>query len=239
MPHGAANPPWVCRTALGIPVVPELNTNSASASGAGASNGRRPGVTGSSSAHRHQPGEHRVIADGVRRAWSPQGRARLRSPPRRAEQDRRGAKPPDGPQGDTNSGRFDDISATRSPRTPRCSSVSPCRWPGRRARERVFALVEGEGGRLAHVSSPALPAVAEPVENTLSYSENSILVEAESQWHKETWMTVEGTVTILLDRQKASVPARRERDPAGERRRAGLSPPFSCEAGAQRHGPAD
>ena len=30
-------------------------------------------------------------------------------------------------------------------------------------------------------------------------------------------MTVEGTVTILLDRQKASVPTRRERDPAGKR----------------------
>ena len=44
-------------------------------------------------------------------------------------------------------------------------------------------------------------------------------------------MTVEGTVTILLDRQKASV-ARVENETLLESaRRAGLSPPFSCEAG--------
>lgn len=44
-------------------------------------------------------------------------------------------------------------------------------------------------------------------------------------------MAVEGTVTILLDRQKASV-ARVEGETLLESaRRAGLSPPFSCEAG--------
>ena len=44
-------------------------------------------------------------------------------------------------------------------------------------------------------------------------------------------MAVEGTVTILLDRQKASV-ARVENETLLESaRRAGLSPPFSCEAG--------
>jgi len=44
-------------------------------------------------------------------------------------------------------------------------------------------------------------------------------------------MPVEGTVTILLDRQKASV-ARVENETLLESaRRAGLSPPFSCEAG--------
>lgn len=44
-------------------------------------------------------------------------------------------------------------------------------------------------------------------------------------------MAVEGTVTILLDRQKASV-ARVENETILESaRRAGLSPPFSCEAG--------
>ena len=44
-----ANALCVCRTALGMPVVPELNTNSASASADGGSNVRLPGVTGSSS----------------------------------------------------------------------------------------------------------------------------------------------------------------------------------------------
>ena len=44
-------------------------------------------------------------------------------------------------------------------------------------------------------------------------------------------MAVEGTVTILLDRQKASV-ARVDNETLLESaRRAGLSPPFSCEAG--------
>ena len=44
-------------------------------------------------------------------------------------------------------------------------------------------------------------------------------------------MAVEGTVTILLDRQQASV-ARVENETLLESaRRAGLSPPFSCEAG--------
>jgi ferredoxin len=44
-------------------------------------------------------------------------------------------------------------------------------------------------------------------------------------------MAVDGTVTILLDRQKASV-ARVENETLLESaRRAGLSPPFSCEAG--------
>ena len=44
-------------------------------------------------------------------------------------------------------------------------------------------------------------------------------------------MAVEGTVTILLDRQKATV-ARVENETLLESaRRAGLSPPFSCEAG--------
>ena len=44
-------------------------------------------------------------------------------------------------------------------------------------------------------------------------------------------MTVEGTVTILLDRKTASV-ARVENETLLESaRRAGLSPPFRCEAG--------
>jgi ferredoxin len=44
-------------------------------------------------------------------------------------------------------------------------------------------------------------------------------------------MAVEGTVTILLDRQKASVPRVANETLLESARRAGLSPPFSCEAG--------
>ena len=44
-------------------------------------------------------------------------------------------------------------------------------------------------------------------------------------------MGVEGTVTILLDRQKASVQRVGNETLLESARRAGLSPPFSCEAG--------
>jgi ferredoxin len=44
-------------------------------------------------------------------------------------------------------------------------------------------------------------------------------------------MTVEGTITILLDRQKASVKRVENETLLDSARRAGLSPPFSCEAG--------
>ena len=44
-------------------------------------------------------------------------------------------------------------------------------------------------------------------------------------------LTVEGTVTILLDRKKASVPRVENETLLESARRAGLSPPFSCEAG--------
>jgi ferredoxin len=44
-------------------------------------------------------------------------------------------------------------------------------------------------------------------------------------------MTVEGTITILLDRQKASVKRVEKETLLDSARRAGLSPPFSCEAG--------
>ena len=44
-------------------------------------------------------------------------------------------------------------------------------------------------------------------------------------------MTVDGTITILLDRQKASVKRVEKETLLDSARRAGLSPPFSCEAG--------
>jgi ferredoxin len=44
-------------------------------------------------------------------------------------------------------------------------------------------------------------------------------------------MAVEGTITILLDGQKASVPRVEKETLLESARRAGLSPPFSCEAG--------
>ena len=56
----------------------------------------------------------------------------------------------------TNSGRFDDISATRSPaRTPRCSSVVAIPLASASSCDRVYcALVEGERARLTHATSP-------------------------------------------------------------------------------------
>ena len=42
---------------------------------------------------------------------------------------------------------------------------------------------------------------------------------------------IDGTVTILLDRKKASVPRIHNETLLESARRAGLSPPFSCEAG--------
>ena len=48
-------------------------------------------------------------------------------------------------------------------------------------------------------------------------------------------MTVEGTVTILLDRQKASVHARRERDAAGERAARGPVAAVQLRGGQLRH----
>jgi ferredoxin len=42
---------------------------------------------------------------------------------------------------------------------------------------------------------------------------------------------VEGTVTILLDKKKASVPRVENETLLESARRAGMTPPFSCEAG--------
>ena len=130
---------------------------------------RRPGVTGSSSRHRHRAGEHRVIADGVRRLRHRKRVLDFGLPPRRAEQDRAAPRVARWPAGRRRTRAGSTTSAPPGrPRTPRARASSPCRWPGRRAPPGVFALVEGEGGRLAHVSSPALPDVAELAENTLS-----------------------------------------------------------------------
>ena len=61
---------WVCRTAFGIPVVPELKTSTASAAGVRLRLRwlvvRRDRLV--QVQHRHQPGQHRMVADGVRPA---------------------------------------------------------------------------------------------------------------------------------------------------------------------------
>ena len=57
-----------------MPVVPELNTNSASVSGAGRIELATPGVIGSSRGSIGiMAGEHRVVPDGVRRAGQRKG----------------------------------------------------------------------------------------------------------------------------------------------------------------------
>lgn len=121
----AAKPPCVCRTALGMPVVPELKTNSASEPGAGVSNSRRPGVTGESRSSigmaSASTGLSPTACDGVvsAGAWSTSARfhdvlSSTTAAPRRQM----------ACIATTNSGRLDDINATRSPvRTPRCSRM--------------------------------------------------------------------------------------------------------------------
>ena len=116
-----------------------------------------PGVIGLvERQHRHQLGEHRMVADRVRRRGQRERVLDLGALPRRAQQDRRRTKPPDGPQrddelraGSTTSARRD-----RPARTPRCSSVVA--MPLARASScgrRVFPLLEGERDRLTHTLS--------------------------------------------------------------------------------------
>ena len=84
-----ANAPWVWRTALGMPVVPELKTNKASDFRRGRFEGsltRRDGFI--QREHGHQLGEHRMVADGVRRLGQRECMLDLCALPCRADQDR-------------------------------------------------------------------------------------------------------------------------------------------------------
>ena len=106
------------RTALGMPVVPELNTNTASSSGSGSrrfGDGARRAIGSSRCSIGIRLGQHRVVADGVAGRCQRQRMRDLAALPGRADQHDRRTQPPDGPQRHTNSGRFDDISATRWP----------------------------------------------------------------------------------------------------------------------------
>ena len=121
----AANAPRVCRTALGIPVVPELNTNSASASGGAEVNSRRPGVIGSS---RCSMGIRSASTELSPTACDGRVNAKACSTSARFHDEltstTAACKAQMACMATTNSGRLDDMSATRSPgRTPRCSSV--------------------------------------------------------------------------------------------------------------------
>ena len=129
----AANDRWVWRTAFGKPVVPELKTSTASASGSGHTGLASTGVTGSSRCS--------IGISAASTGLSPTAccapltaSALLTSAVFQAGlintaeapscQIARTAK--------TNSGRLDDISATRWPsRTPRCARV--CASPAERA----------------------------------------------------------------------------------------------------------
>ncbi len=175
-----ANEACVWRTALGIPVVPELKTNSASDSGAGASKDRSPGVIASSN--------DSIGIDSASTGWSPTAYPGLVSAervlhlgalPRRAEQDRRGTQQPDGPQRDDEFGpigRHDRDPVTRAAHHgPR--GWWPCRWPGRRVRT-ACTHAPRKRARSPH-SQPCphspRPPVTMRIENSVSFKENGIL----------------------------------------------------------------
>ena len=221
-----------------MPVVPELNTNSASASADRcARTRRRPGVTGSSSVqHRHQtrraPGGRRRRAT----AWSPRARARLRSR-RHAGLSRTAAAP----SRQMARSAIDELGPVRRhQRHPvACAHAPMLERRGHAVGQRVElrqACIRarrrrGRPARSRQLTRPSGP-LREPAENTLSYSENSILVEAESQWRKETRRDDRrGDRDDPARPAEGSVP-RVENETLLEARGApGLSPPFSCEAG--------
>jgi hypothetical protein len=93
-----------------------------------------------------------MIADGMRRLRHRERMRDLGFPPGRAEQDGRGAQPPDGTQ------RHDELGPVRRHQRHPVACPDPSMLErrghaaGQRVKlgQRVFALVEGECGRLAH-----------------------------------------------------------------------------------------
>ena len=153
----SSNAAWVCRTAFGRPVVPELNTSTASAVRRPASRrGSAREVIGSSRCSIGiKPGQHRMVADGVGRVGERQRVVDLVVLPRGADQHRRRAQPPDRQQGGDELrpvGRHD-----RDPLT--CGEHPFCQGRGQPVGQRVelgqaeLPLLEHERGRLGHVPS--------------------------------------------------------------------------------------
>ena len=174
-----ANAPWVWRTALGMPVVPELKTNNASDSGGGGCEGsltRRDGFI--QRHHGHQLGEHRIVADGVRRLGQRERMLDLCALPCRADQDRRRAQQPDGPQREDefgSIGRHERDPVTR-PHTAMLESGRHATGQGVEFRQRVLTLLESERDRLTHsLSSLAAVGLHDAIENSVSFIENDIL----------------------------------------------------------------
>ena len=146
--------------------------------GCGASNVRCPGVIGSSS--------DSIGINSASTGWSPT-RATARSAPARCSTSVRFhaglSSTTDAPNrqmahsATTNSGRLDDISATRSPgRTPRCSSVVANPLASASSCESgVLPLLEGECDRLTHTLSSLAVVGSRCDENSVSLMENGIL----------------------------------------------------------------
>ena len=134
--------PWVCLTAFGIPVVPELNTNTASEAGSTGSNSRQPGVTGSSRCS--------IGMDSARMGLSPTacvGRVSASACSTSARFHAVLTRTTAAPSAQmactatTNSGRLDEPRATRPPaRTPRCSSAVAMPLISASSSARVYCL---------------------------------------------------------------------------------------------------
>ena len=154
----ARNDAWVCRTAFGSPVVPELNTSTASAAGVGRRRSRllpgRSARRGAASASdRPAPGGRRRACGGLvtASAWSTSSRFQAGLSSTTAAPSRQIAC-----TAATNSGRLPAISATRSP--ARHTAVGQCgRQPaGQRVEKRqaVAPLLEHERGGAGHRPPP-------------------------------------------------------------------------------------
>src|SRR5882757_2800196 len=165
-----------------MPVVPELNTNNASDSGEGDSNVRSPGVIASSSdsigINSASAGWSPTACDGVVSASAFSTSARFHAGL---------SKTADAPSRQmarkaiTNSGRLDDISATRSPGlTPRCSRVVAMPLDRASSCGSVYSRSSKASAIGSLTPCPHWPSsVHVTIENSVSLTENGILYLSE------------------------------------------------------------
>src|SRR5271166_4513351 len=241
-PTAASSDAWVCRTAFGRPVVPELNTSTASPSAGIAPDAGSPAPIGSSrcsigirpSSTGWSPAAWAGLVSA--RAWStsPRFQAGLSStavaPSRQIARSRA-----------TNSGRLDAITATRWPAvTPRLVSVvasPPANASSSSRLNRRSSNASAAGSVTSHSSPAVLRRPYQLWRIVFSIRKNAIreglIVEhvAAATPDAADRTATPGTVTIHLERKKVTVPLMPGETLLESARRAGLDPPFNCEAG--------
>jgi hypothetical protein len=207
-PMAARSDPWVCLTALGSPVVPELNTRTASACRSGVrlgGAGRGGGGYGVVEVqHRHEAGEDRVVAHRVGGLGDRERVLGVGPLPRRAAQHDRGAQPPD---------RLDRDDPLR---TVRAHQRYPVPWPhaalcqcggeavrqGVELRVRVPLCFERERDALAFAFARGARRHREGV----FFSENYIIDFLESSYQKRWRLASGGRDDAHIDAGRAAVP---------------------------------